>query len=151
MPHLNVNAELSTVHTDEASKHLSQTFKNELKRALGTEGDHAKRLELERLFEKWGHALATELVLGGERREISEGADNSEETKQRNEMQYTMELKPSAALGGGGGSGGVSKSRAVARSQVSKQRVESYVGGDPKFHHEDQLETWKASIEDCEP
>jgi MAC/Perforin domain len=149
IPHPNANAELSTVNTEEASKHLNKTFRNELQRALKTEGDHAKRLELERLFDKWGHALATELVLGGERREIIEEIDSSEETRQRAESQGPMEPKLSAALRGGDGSGGMSKSHAVIRTQISTQKVESYVGGDPKFHHEDRLETWKASTKDC--
>jgi hypothetical protein len=130
---------------------LNRIFRNELQRALKTEGDHAKRLELERLFEKWGHALATELVLGGERREISEEGDNSQETKQDTRMQCTVEFKPSAAVGGGGASGGMSKSSEVTRNKLSTQKVESYVGGDPSFHNQEKLEPWKTSIEDCEP
>lgn len=72
--------------------------------------------------------------------------------KKRADMQFTLELKAAAAPGGGGGgaSGGTSEQHAISRNNGSTQRVECYVGGDPKFHHEDQLEFWKASIEDCE-
>jgi hypothetical protein len=129
---------------------LNPIFRTELQHALKAEGDHAKRLELERLFKKWGHALATELVLGGERREISEETHSSEETRQCAELQHPMEFNLSAALAGGDRSEARSKSHTVTRTQASKRRMESYVGGDPKFHHEDRLETWKASTKDCE-
>jgi hypothetical protein len=106
--------------------------------------------KLERLFAKWGHVVATEVVLGGERRLFTEAVNVTKHTAEQIQTQLKKHLNGPRRLAEGQETSGSSSIQQEAYFSALSRVSSTYVGGDPRYHSDAQFGQWAQSIEDCE-
>lgn len=127
---------------------MNEQFKKELNIAL--RDDSEKRKKLERLFDKWGHVVATEIVLGGEHRLITEAINVTRHTADHIHNQLEKRLKVPFRSTDKQDTLGSSIDQTEAYSSAINNLSSTYVGGDPRYHSDPQFAHWTKSIENCE-
>jgi MAC/Perforin domain len=105
---------------------------------------------LERLFEKWGHVVATEVVLGGEHRLLTEAVNVTKHTAEQIQNQLKKHLKAPRRRAEGQETSGSSVIQQEAYFSALSRVSSTYVGGDPRYHSDAQFDQWAQSIENCE-
>jgi hypothetical protein len=125
---------------------LNEDFKEELRHARAEKN---KKERLKKLFDKWGHVFATEVILGAERQLTTEATNINDKTENHVKNQLGIALHSSAPIPPLDlkSAAGWSRDQTEAYNHAINRTESCFIGGQSEHHGDDSLEVWRKSVE----
>lgn len=141
------SVDIAPVNTTKARQSLHPDFVEDIRNALNDPS--SKRLALKNVFERWGHVIATEVVLGAERQMITQATNVTEKTEIHIKYGLETQLKAEAPQSPfeGKTSAGMTEDEMDSFKFALSRASSCFVGGRSDLHGEKFLDQWRQSIE----